>query len=81
VNSAQQRATEFAQHYYSTAFEAAGLTWGADNNTEVEDLIEYTVTAAKVEAIAEIRDELKALQEQVNVLSSALGMHEITHAG
>jgi hypothetical protein len=40
-------ATHLLIHYMRTAWEAAGLNWDSDNDSEVEQLVEAIVNASK----------------------------------
>jgi hypothetical protein len=40
-------ATSLLTHYMKTAWEAAGLTWDSDNDSEIQELIEAIVNASK----------------------------------
>lgn len=39
-------AKETLKHYLKTAFTAAGLPWGPDNDTEVEQIVDSIISAA-----------------------------------
>lgn len=46
-HSSQQRAADTLVHYLRTAFEAADLKWDSDNVSEVEDIVDSIVEAAR----------------------------------
>lgn len=39
-------ATRTLQHYFRTAFEAAGLRWESDYDSEIGDVVENLISAA-----------------------------------
>lgn len=47
----RERAIAVLIHYFRTAFEAAGLGWTADNETEVRDIVENILRAADAQNI------------------------------
>lgn len=53
--SAQQRATDFLAYYFKTAFEAAGLTWDSDHQTEIEEAVGHIADMVR----EQVRDELR----------------------
>lgn len=52
--TSEQQAVNLLTHYMQQAWEAAGLTWHEDHDTEVASIVELTVAAA----VATIRAEL-----------------------
>jgi len=44
---AKDRAVKVLTHYFRTAFAGAGLKWDADNEAEVEDIVNDLLIAAK----------------------------------
>lgn len=40
-------ATSLLSYYMKTAFEAAGLNWSSDNDSEVEQMVEAIINASK----------------------------------
>lgn len=38
--AARERAASLLTHYFRTAFEGAGLDWGHDNYSEVEEIVD-----------------------------------------
>lgn len=48
---ARDKAVELLRHYFKTAYEASGLKWGPNNDTEIETAIHLIVNAAVLEAL------------------------------
>ena len=57
-------ATDLLTYYLKTLFEANGLKWNSDNDTEMETLVEAIVGSSKSE-IDEIKEELTQHKQRI----------------
>ena len=48
---ARDKAADLFQHYFKTAFEASGLKWTSDNDTEIEAAVQLVINAAVLRAL------------------------------
>lgn len=51
----QTEAATLLIHYLSTAYDAAGLSWGSDNDDEVRSIVDNLAAAAREAAQSEVR--------------------------
>lgn len=62
MNREGTKALGLLRHYLMMAFEAGGLPWDADNDKEVEQLVEHLIEAGadRAEEIDADREELRS---------------------
>lgn len=57
---AREQAVDTLQYYLRTVYEAAGLKWTSDNNSEVAGIVDDLIDASKME----FRAELEAMEHK-----------------
>lgn len=65
MTRAQQRLVGLLDHYFRTAFEAAGLDWDGDHSTEVEEMVDAMTDI--------VRDEIRVAAERSEVSAEIFG--------
>jgi len=69
--SAKDEAVHLAQYYFRLIFQKDGVRWDEDNDSEIALIVDRIVDAAR----DEVREEIKALREEVEALAGAFDLH------
>jgi hypothetical protein len=71
----RERAEDLLVWYVCKAWEAAGLKWDGDNDSEVRSIVDAALDAALADTKAEAKAEAEALRTQVDTELRRLWTH------